>query len=274
MAMDLNGKKVLVVGLARTGLATVRFLKSKGSIVSTTEMRTEGEMGEALRELEGLDIPMEWGGHRTETFLKADLIVVSPGVDLNIEPVQKALKKGVRVISEIELAYRFIHVPIIAVTGTNGKTTTTLLIGEMLKEEGMRVGVGGNVGEPLILFADEGDQWEVLVAEISSFQLEVIEAFQPRFSVLLNITEDHLDRYARYEDYIEAKVRIFANQNSGDVAILNRDDPIVMKYGANVQARKVFFSLKEKLQEGALPTAGASFSGLGKKRNIPWPEPL
>jgi UDP-N-acetylmuramoylalanine--D-glutamate ligase len=263
--MDLIGRKVLVVGLARTGLATVRFLKSKGSIVSTTEMRTEGEMGEALRELEGLDIPMEWGGHRTETFLKADLIVVSPGVDLNIEPVQKALKKGVRVISEIELAYRFIHVPIIAVTGTNGKTTTTLLIGEMLKEEGMRVGVGGNVGEPLILFADEGDQWEVLVAEISSFQLEVIEAFQPRFSVLLNITEDHLDRYARYEDYIEAKVRIFANQNSGDVAILNRDDPIVMKYGANVQARKVFFSLKEKLQEGAYSNGRSILLRLGKE---------
>jgi UDP-N-acetylmuramoylalanine--D-glutamate ligase len=265
--MDLNGKKVLVVGMARTGLATARFLKSKGSIVSTTEMRTKEEMGEALRELEGLDIPMEWGGHLTETFLKADLIVVSPGVDLNIEPVQKALKKGVRVISEIELAYRFIHVPIIAVTGTNGKTTTTLLIGKMLKEEGKKVGVGGNVGEPLILFADGGNRWEVLVAEISSFQLEAIETFQPRFSVLLNITEDHLDRYPRYEDYIEAKVRIFANQNSGDVAILNRDDPIVMKYGANVKARKVFFSLKEKLQEGAFSNGRSILLRLGKEED-------
>jgi UDP-N-acetylmuramoylalanine--D-glutamate ligase len=265
--MDLNGKKVLVVGMARTGLATARFLKSKGSIVSTTEMRTKEEMEEAFRELKELDVPMEWGGHRPETFLKADLIVVSPGVDLNIEPIQKALKKGVRVISEIELAYRFIHVPIIAVTGTNGKTTTTLLIGEMLKEEGKRVGVGGNVGEPLILFADGGDRWEVLVAEISSFQLEAIEAFQPRFSVLLNITEDHLDRYPRYEDYIEAKVRIFANQNSGDVAILNRDDPIVMKYGANVKARKVFFSLKEKLQEGAFSNGRSILLRLGKEED-------
>jgi UDP-N-acetylmuramoylalanine--D-glutamate ligase len=265
--MDLNGKKVLVVGMARTGLAAARFLKSKGSIVSTTEMRTKEEMGEAFQELERLDIPMEWGGHRTETFLKADLIVVSPGVDLNIEPVQKALKKGVRVISEIELAYRFIHVPIIAVTGTNGKTTTTLLIGEMLKEEGKKVGVGGNVGEPLILFANGEDRWEVLVAEISSFQLEAIEAFQPRFSVLLNITEDHLDRYPRYEDYIEAKVRIFANQNSEDVAILNRDDPIVMKYGADVKARKVFFSLKEKLQEGAFSNGRSILLRLGKEED-------
>jgi UDP-N-acetylmuramoylalanine--D-glutamate ligase len=249
--IDLQGRKVLVVGLARTGLATVKFLKTKGSIVSTTEMRPKEEMKEAIQELEGMDIPMEWGGHRTETFLKPDLIVVSPGVDLSIEPIQKALKKGIRVISEIELAYHFIHIPIIAVTGTNGKTTTTLLIGEMLKEEGKRVGVGGNVGDPLILFADGGSRWEVLVVEISSFQLEAIEDFRPRFSVLLNITEDHLDRYLRYEDYIEAKVRIFSNQNSGDVAVLNRDDPIVMKHGAKVKAKKVFFSLEERLDEGA-----------------------
>ncbi len=249
--MDLNGRKVLVVGLARTGLATVKFLKTKGSIVSTTEMKPKEEMKEAIRELEGMDIPMEWGSHRTETFFRQDLIVVSPGVDLSIEPIQKALKKGIQVISEIELAYQFIHIPIIAVTGTNGKTTTTLLIGEMLKEEGKRVGVGGNVGDPLILFADGGDRWEVLVVEISSFQLEAIEDFRPRFSVLLNITEDHLDRYPRYEDYIEVKVRIFTNQNSGDVAVLNRDDPIVMKYGAKIKAKKVFFSLKERLDEGA-----------------------
>jgi UDP-N-acetylmuramoylalanine--D-glutamate ligase len=178
--MDLKGKKVLVVGLARTGLATVKFLRNKGAIVSTTETKPQEEIMEAIQELEGLNIPMEWGGHRTETFLKPDLIVVSPGVDLNIEPIQKALKKGIRIISEIELAYRFIDVPIIAVTGTNGKTTTTLLIGEMLKEEGKRVGVGGNVGNPLILFADGGNRWEVLVAEISSFQLEAIEDFRPR----------------------------------------------------------------------------------------------
>ena len=215
----LNGRKVLVVGLARTGLATAKFLKAKGSIVSTTEMKPKEEMREAVQELEGKDFLMEWGGHQTETFLKQDLIVVSPGVDLKIEPIQAAAKKGIRVLSEIELAYQFIDIPIIAVTGTNGKTTTTLLIGEMLKEEGKKVGVGGNVGDPLILFAEGGDRWEVLVVEISSFQLEAIEDFRPRISVLLNVTEDHLDRYTSYEDYIEAKARIFANQNSGDVAV-------------------------------------------------------
>ena len=263
--MDLKGKKVLVVGLARTGIATAKFLKAKGSLVTATEVKPKEEMKEAVQALKGMDISTEWGGHQTETFLKQDIIVVSPGVDLNIEPIQKAIKHGVRVVSEIELAYHFIRAPIIAVTGTNGKTTTTLLVGEMLKEDGRKVGVGGNVGEPLILFADGKDRWEVLVVEISSFQLEAIEDFRPRISVLLNITEDHLDRYPRYDDYIEAKVRIFANQNSGDLAVLNRDDPIVMQFREKVKAKKVLFSLKEKLGEGAFSNGQTIFLRLGEK---------
>jgi UDP-N-acetylmuramoylalanine--D-glutamate ligase len=263
--MDLRNKKILVVGLARTGIATAKFLKTKGSLVTATEVKPKEEMGEALQELKGMDIKAEWGGHRIDTFLKQDLIVVSPGVDLSIEPIQRAMKQGVRVISEIELAYDFIHIPIIAVTGTNGKTTTTLLIGEMLKEDGKKAGVGGNVGDPLILFANGKERWEVLVVEISSFQLEAIEGFRPRISVLLNITEDHLDRYPSYDDYIEAKVRIFANQNSGDVAVLNRDDPIVMQYQEKVKAKKVLFSLREKLEEGAFSNGQTVFLKLGEK---------
>ncbi len=261
--MDLRGKRVLVVGMARTGIATAKFLKAKGSFVTTTEAKPEGEVQDAVRELKGMGFSTEWGGHRTETFLKQDLIVVSPGVDLIMDPVQKAIRHGVRVISEIELAYHFIPIPILAVTGTNGKTTTTLLLGEMLKEDGRKVGVGGNVGEPLILFADGRDRWEVLVAEISSFQLEAVEDFRPRISVLLNITEDHLDRYSRYTDYIEAKVRIFANQNSGDLAVLNKDDPIVMQSGEKVKAKKVMFSMKERLEEGASSDGQTIFLRLG-----------
>jgi UDP-N-acetylmuramoylalanine--D-glutamate ligase len=151
------------------------------------------------------------------------------------------------------------------VTGTNGKTTTTLLIGEMLKEEGKRAGVGGNVGDPLILFAEGGDRWEVLVAEISSFQLEAIEDFRPRFSILLNITEDHLDRYTSYDEYIEAKGRIFINQNSGDVAILNGDDPIVMGLREKVKAKKISFSLRKKLDEGAFSNGQKITLRLGAK---------
>lgn len=264
--MDLKGKKVLVVGLARTGIAAAKFLKSKGTLVTTTEVKPGEEMKEAVQELRGMDISTEWGGHQIETFLNQDTIVVSPGVDLSIEPIQKAIKHGVRVISEIELAYHFIHVPIIAVTGTNGKTTTALLIGEMLKEDGKKVGVGGNVGEPLVLFADGKDQWEVLVVEISSFQLEAIEDFRPRISVLLNITEDHLDRYSSYDDYIEAKMRIFANQNSGDLAVLNRDDPIVIQFKEKVKAKKVLFSLSERLDEGAFSNGQTISLRLGGKR--------
>jgi len=249
--MDLHGKKVLVVGLARTGLATVKFLREKGSIISTTETKTKEEMKEVFQELEGWRIPMEWGEHTPEYFLNQDLIVLSPGINPAIEPIQRALDKGIQVISEMELAYHFIGVPILAITGTNGKTTTTLLIGEMLKEAGKKVGVGGNVGEPLILFADGGDQWEILVVEVSSFQLEGIRAFRPQCSILLNITEDHLDRYAHYQDYIGAKLRIFENQGSEEVAILNKDDPIVMKYADRVKAKKFFFSLKERVEEGA-----------------------
>jgi UDP-N-acetylmuramoylalanine--D-glutamate ligase len=263
--MDLNGRKVLVVGLARTGLATAKFLKAKGAIVSTTEVKPKEEMREAVQELEGKDFLMEWGGHQTQTFLKQDLIVVSPGVDLKIEPIQAASKKGIRILSEIELAYQFINIPILAVTGTNGKTTTTLLIGEILKEEGKKVGVGGNVGDPLILFAEGGDRWEVLVVEISSFQLEAIEDFRPRISVLLNITEDHLDRYTSYEEYIEAKARIFANQNSGDVAVLNGDDPIVLGFREKVKAKKILFSLRERLHEGAYSNGDNIFLRLGAK---------
>ncbi len=249
--MDLLGKKVLVVGLARTGLAVSRFLKARGAAVSVTEMRSREEMKGVAEEIEGMGIAAEWGGHRAETFLQSDLIVVSPGVDLNLGPLQQAIKKGVRLISEMELAYRHIHVPIIGITGTNGKTTTTVLIGELLKEAGRRAGVGGNVGEPLILFAEGGDRWDILVAEISSFQLEAIEAFRPRTSVLINVTEDHLDRYACYEDYINAKARIFLNQTPEDTAILNRDDAIVMRLAETVRARKIFFSLEKKLEKGA-----------------------
>jgi len=207
-------------------------------------------MTEVARAMEELAIPVEWGSHREETFLRQDLIVMSPGVDLATEPIQRALKKGARIISEIELASHFIHAPMIAVTGTNGKTTTTLLIGEMLKEDGKRAGVGGNVGEPLILFAEKEMTWDVLVVEISSFQLEAIEEFRPRISVLLNVTEDHLDRYAKVQDYVDAKRRIFANQISEDTAVLNRDDPTVMMLSKQILPKKIFFSLNERLAEG------------------------
>ncbi len=249
--IHLRGRKVLVVGLARTGLATLKFLKEKGSLLSASEIRSKEEMREVWEELRSWEIEIEWGRHSIEHFLRQDLIVLSPGVDPGIEPIQKALKKGIPVISEIELAYHFLEAPLIAITGTNGKTTTTLLTGEMLKEEGKRVGIGGNVGEPLILFADGKERWEVLVVEISSFQLERIERFRPRCSVLLNITEDHLDRYPNFKAYIQAKLRIFENQTIEDWAVLNRDDPLVMGSLDKISGKKLFFTLGKAIEEGA-----------------------
>lgn len=254
--MDLRGRKVLVVGLARTGLATVRFLRERGAVVSTSETKSEKEMGDVALELKRSSVLAEWGGHTVRHFLDQELIVLSPGVDPNLEPIQKALNQGIEVISEIELASRYLTLPMIAITGTNGKTTTTLLTAAMLREEGKRVGVGGNIGEPLIRFVENGDRWEILVVEVSSFQLEGIDTFRPQGSVLLNITEDHLDRYRTFEEYIEAKLRIFKNQRPEDVAILNRDDPIVRSHLDRVRAKVFFFSLEEEVKEGCFYRGG------------------
>lgn len=256
------------MGLARTGLATVGFLRKKGAIVNASESRPEEEMKEVASELKEQSVLTEWGGHTVNHFLNQDLIILSPGVDPTLEPIQKALAKKIPVISEIELAYSFIRSPIIAITGTNGKTTTTLLIGEMLKEAGKNVGVGGNVGNPLILFAEEEDQREIIVAEVSSFQLEGIDTFCPRCSIFLNITEDHLDRYTTYEDYIEAKLRIFKNQGPGEMAILNQDDSIVMAHAKRVRAEKFFFSQREAVNEGSFFKDGEIILRLSGKEEI------
>lgn len=180
-----------MVGLARTGLAVAKFLKAKGSIVTATEVKPREEMKEAAREMEGMDISVEWGGHSSEIFLKQDLIVVSPGVDLALEPIQEALKEKIRIISEIELAYHFIDAPVIAVTGTNGKTTTTMLIGEMLKEDGRKVGVGGNVGEPwsfLQMGEGHGRSWWQRSRAFSSKRLRVFDPGSPSSSISPRIT--------------------------------------------------------------------------------------
>jgi UDP-N-acetylmuramoylalanine--D-glutamate ligase len=248
--MKLKGKRVLVVGLARTGIGVVRFLTEQGARVTATDIRTADEMQENSSAIRDLVVNTEFGGHRVETFLNADLIVVSPGVPLGIEPITAAREKGIEVISEIELACRFIRDPIIGVTGTNGKTTTTLLLGDMLKASGRRVFVGGNVGNPLIECAGQGT-WDYVVAEISSFQLEGIDTFRPHIALMLNITEDHLDRYPDYEEYIRAKFRIFSNQRASDFAVLNADDRTIDAMSSAIKARKWYFSLTSPVDVGA-----------------------
>lgn len=248
--MELEGKKVLVVGLARTGIGVIRFLAERRALVMGTDIRSTDELQPYLNKIRGLDVRTELGVHRIETFLSADLIIVSPGVPLSIEPIAAARKKGIEIISEIELACRFIRDPIIGVTGTNGKTTTTMLLGTVLKVSGKKVFVGGNVGNPLIDCVGRR-RWDYVVTEISSFQLEGIAQFRPSIALMLNITEDHLDRYPNYEEYIRAKFRVFKNQRNSDFAVLNADDRIITAMSHEIKAEKRYFSLTSPLREGA-----------------------
>jgi UDP-N-acetylmuramoylalanine--D-glutamate ligase len=243
--MDLRRKRILVVGLARTGIAAARFLHQRGAIVVATDHMLESRLDPAIRELAEMGIGLELGGHRPESFTAADFIVLSPGVPHTIAPLAAARQRGVPVIGEMELAFRFIAEPIVAITGTNGKTTVTELVGAMLAASGRRVFVGGNIGTPLISHAADGGRVDVVVVEISSFQLDTIETFRPAVGVLLNITDDHLDRYADFETYAASKMRLFANRQSGDVAILNADDPIIRDRANGLRDRVLYFSRSE-----------------------------
>ena len=248
--MELRNKKILVVGLARTGVAVARFLVGRGAKVTITDMKDEAELATYLDELAGLDIDFELGKHDRHTFLMADLVVVSPGVPMDIKPLLLAKAQRRPVISEIELAAAFLAVPMVAITGTNGKTTTTTLTGAIFDACGFKTFIGGNIGNPLIELLSSGEQVERVVVELSSFQLEGIVSFRPKVAVLLNITEDHLDRHASYQEYIDAKLRIFENQTADDFAVLNMDDPLVAAVAGKVKARPVPTSQQQVLEQG------------------------
>jgi len=244
--MELKNKNILIVGLGVTGVATARFLKNRGAFVTVADRKKEQELGSEELLIRDLGIKMELGAHRIETFENADLVVISPGVPHTIEPVIKAKEQGIPVMGEIELASRFITEPIIAVTGTNGKTTTTTLLCKMLEDSGFKVFVGGNIGKPLIAYADREEKAEIVVVEVSSFQLDTIDTFRANVAVLLNITEDHMDRYPDLDAYTKSKARIFKNQQYNDTAVLNGSDPVVRSLSRDILSRKVFFSSKEE----------------------------
>ena len=265
--MDLKEKKVLVVGLARTGLAAVRFLAGQGARVKVSEFKPAEELGPVKEALKDLQVEWETGGHTLPFFLDADLIIVSPGVPLGENPLAEARRRGIILISEVELAFRFLRRPLIAITGTNGKTTTTTLVGEMLKASGKRAFVGGNIGNPLIEFAGGPQTEDWVVAEISSFQLEGIAQFRPRISVLLNITEDHLDRYPDFPGYLQAKGMIFQNQGKEDYALINADDPLTFQFAHRVKSQVILFSAQRPVPVGCfLEGGGITFQGLDGPR--------
>jgi UDP-N-acetylmuramoylalanine--D-glutamate ligase len=249
-AFELRGKRVLVVGLARTGVATALFCAARGATVTATDVRPENTIGEALAQLRASGVNLELGGHREKAVLEQDLVIPSPGVAADSPLLEAARLKGITIWSEIELADRFLNGRLIGITGSNGKTTTTSLIEHILKSAGVPTVLAGNIGTPLIACVDGTNDKTVTVVELSSFQLELTDSFRPHISVFLNLTPDHLDRHHSLEAYGAAKARIFQNQTETDSAVLNADDPATKKY-APAKPQVFWFSRKQRVAQGA-----------------------
>ncbi|MBW6507968.1 MAG: UDP-N-acetylmuramoyl-L-alanine--D-glutamate ligase [Desulfuromonadales bacterium] len=247
MKTNYQQQRVIVVGAGLSGQALVRFFVARGADVVLSDQRTLEQLG-GLPALTGVTVHYDLGGHDPDLFNNADLIAVSPGVPLTNVALQQAKKRGVPVWGEVEIAAREIIAPIIAVTGTNGKSTTTSLIGEVMRVWGKDAFVGGNLGTPFVDAALR--RYEVAVVELSSFQLEAINSFHPHIALLLNLSADHLDRYPDLHSYYAAKRNIFVNMTATDLAVLNADDPAVAELCSDIQATKVWFSAAGKQVAG------------------------
>jgi UDP-N-acetylmuramoylalanine--D-glutamate ligase len=256
MTMDYRGKTALVVGAAKSGLAAVRFLLECGARVILTDRKSREELQSAIVPLvetarSSGELIFQLGGHQIESFRSCDFLVVSPGVPLAMPEFETSRKAGIPVLAEIELAYRHIKGRVIGITGSNGKTTTTTLVYELLAGAGFKARAAGNIGTPLISFAADSTPEDIYSVELSSFQLEGISRFRPFVGSILNLTPDHLDRYPGFEQYIEAKQRIFMNQKSTDFVVLNADDFRTEALASTVPSKPVLFSRLKALQHGA-----------------------
>jgi UDP-N-acetylmuramoylalanine--D-glutamate ligase len=249
--LELKGKKVLVVGLGKSGLAAALFLRRRGAHVTVSDVRSAEALAKEIPALIEEGIMVETGGHGLLTFRRQDLIVVSPGVPLDTPELAQVKHFGLPVIGELELAARFLKGHTLAVTGSNGKTTTTTLLGEILAAGGLPTLVGGNIGVPVVALIDDSadETWSVL--EVSSFQLETTEQFHPNIAVILNITPDHLDRHGSFENYIRAKERIFAAQTAEDCLVLNADNTPCEEAASRAAARVYWFSIEHPVRQGA-----------------------
>jgi UDP-N-acetylmuramoylalanine--D-glutamate ligase len=249
--MELKNKRVLVVGLGKSGLAAALFLRDRGARVTVSDTRSAAALGDQIPALLEAGIMVEAGGHGLLTFRRQDLIVVSPGVPLDTPEVKNAQQLGLTVIGELELASRFLQGDIVAITGSNGKTTTTTLIGQIFADAGLKTQAGGNIGLPVIELIPESttDTWNVL--EVSSFQLETTIEFHPKIALVLNITPDHLDRHKTFERYWAAKARITARQTPEDFLILNAEDPAAQRVASKTKAQIYWFSNLRQIKQGA-----------------------
>jgi UDP-N-acetylmuramoylalanine--D-glutamate ligase len=266
--IEVRDKRVLVVGLARSGRAAARCLRRRGALVTVTDSRPPWELRADIPELLAHKIGMELGLHREETFLRQDLIVISPGVPAGLPYLEAARKKNIPVVPEVEAASWFLEGPLVGVTGSNGKTTTTALLGKVFKASGFRTFVGGNIGVPLISAVDEVPRDTLLVAELSSFQLETIRDFRPGVAVLLNLTPNHLDRHPSFDAYVRAKAQIFRNQTADDFAVLNADDPLVVSLARDIASRKIWFSRRQNLPDGVLVSDGRILYRVGNLERV------
>jgi len=249
--MDIKKSHVVVLGAARSGLAVTKLLKEAGGSVFVSDIATEDKKKEAIEFLKGLGVPFEFGEHSEQIF-KADFVVLSPGIPPSIEIVRKVKERKIPVFSELEVAFWFCRANIIAITGSNGKTTTTTLLGEMLKMQEPETIVAGNIGTPLSLFVGANSNQDWAVVEVSSFQLETIDRFHPKIAVLLNLSPNHLDWYSTFEEYITAKMRILNNLTKDDFIIYNHDDNILSHQISESPAQLLSFSLHDEQVEGYL----------------------
>src|SRR6195256_246567 len=249
--MDLNGKRVLVVGLGKSGVASALFLKAHGARVTVSDSKTGDELHNEIPVLLDHGITVETGGHGERTFRGQDLIVVSPGVPVDAPPLLQSRSVGGEIIGEIELAAQFLPGPIVAITGSNGKTTTTTLTGEILTAGGFPALVGGNIGTPAISLVEHAKPDSVIVLEVSSFQLETICTFRPKVAVVLNVTPDTLASHSTFDASPDAKARIFENQQPDDFAVLNADDPTCVAIASRTRAQVFWFSRQKEVKQGA-----------------------
>jgi UDP-N-acetylmuramoylalanine--D-glutamate ligase len=254
--MEFKGIRSLVVGMAKSGMASAELLRKHGAEVRATDVKMDREVEQRLHELH---VPFQL--QSPGVFENADLIVLSPGVPADLEPLESARQRGATVIGEVELASYFLQGPIMGITGSNGKTTTTALAGHILRESKVAVQVGGNIGTPVTAMIDSSrpDQWNVL--ELSSFQLETICRFRAHIAMALNVTPDHLDRHHTFEKYAAAKGRLFETQIAEDFAVLNADDPVCMQYASLTPAAPLWFSSTRPLSPGVSLRDGAVWFG-------------
>jgi len=267
--MDVKGKRVLVVGLGKSGIASALFLADRGARVAVSDTKSEEELPREIPLLLDRGIVVEAGYHGERTFKEQELIVISPGVPADVPQLLQARQAGIPVIGEVELAARYLKGKIVAITGSNGKTTTTSLAGEIIAAGGRETLVGGNIGTPAIGFVESSTDETWIVLEVSSFQLETIETFHPKIAVVLNVTPDHLDRHRTFANYAAAKTRIFENQARDDFAVLNADDATCVAMADKTTAAVYWFSRQRKAEHGAF-VRGESiiWRDLGKEQTI------